>query len=123
MLGIGLTKSRLRSIGKCQGFGSWAARNPPPVSDFSGTPTNTDTSTHVVFTDLSTHSPTAWLWEKFDGNIGIGWVPFSSTPTQQNPTELFAEGVWSIRLTATNAGGHQTVTKNNYIFVSIINGA
>ena len=87
--------------------------NPPaPVADFSGTPTSGTTPLTVAFTDLSTESPTSWLWEKNDGS---GWVNFDGTPTDQNPSEIFDVGLWSVRLTASNAAGSDTDTKTDYI--------
>lgn len=71
-----------------------------PVAEFSGTPLTGCAPLSVAFTDESTNTPTAWLWEKNDGS---GWVNFSGTPTAQNPTEDFAAGTWDVRLTATNA--------------------
>ena len=84
----------------------------PPVADFSGTPVSGAAPLSVVFTDSSTNTPTSWLWEK---NSGAGWVNFAGTPTDQNPTESFAAGTWSVRLTATNAGGSDPETKTDYI--------
>ena len=85
-----------------------------PVADFSGTPLSGTNPLSVAFTDLSTNTPTSWLWEKNDGS---GWANFAGTPTAQNPSESFTAGTWSVRLTATNAGGSNTNTKNNYITV------
>ncbi len=83
-----------------------------PVANFSGTPRTGASPLSVVFTDSSTNTPTSWHWEK---NSGSGWVDFAGSPTSQNPTESFASGSWSVRLTATNDGGSNTRTKNNYI--------
>lgn len=83
-----------------------------PVAAFSGTPTSGEAPLESTFTDASTNTPTSWHWEKDDGN---GWVDFDGDPTAQNPTEEFAEGVWDVRLTATNAGGSDDETKLDYI--------
>lgn len=69
-----------------------------PAADFSfsGDPT-------VSFTDLSTNSPDSWSWDFNDG----------STSTEQNPTHAFAEnGLYNVCLTASNAGGSNTICKN-----------
>lgn len=98
-LGLGLNRDRRRAT-------------PAPVAAFSGTPLTGAAPLSVVFTDASTNTPTSWLWEK---NSGSGWVNFASTPTVQNPTEVFAEGTWDVRLTATNAGGSDGETKLDYV--------
>src|SRR4029079_13068104 len=57
----------------------------------------------VDFTDTSTGSPTAWSWTFGD----------NTTSTQQNPTHTFATaGPYSVTLTASNAGGPNSITKN-----------
>jgi PKD repeat protein len=68
----------------------------------------------VQFTDASTGSPTSWKWEY---QTGAGsWTEFSSA---RNTTYSFVTaGVYSIRLTATNAVGSSAVTKTDYIAVS-----
>jgi PKD repeat protein len=84
-----------------------------PVADFSGTPRFGDITLNVSFTDLSTNAPTSWFWE-YDFDSG-GWGPFEFS-TSQNPTQTFDDyGTYSIRLTATNAAGSNTVTKMGYI--------
>lgn len=86
-----------------------------PTAAFSGTPLVGSDPTDVVFTDESLNTPTSWHWEKNDGG---GWVDFAGTPTVQNPTESFALGTWSVRLTATNAFGSDTHTETDYIVIS-----
>lgn len=92
-----------------------AASVTPPVAAFSGTPLSGTAPLSVAFTDASTNTPTAWLWEKNDGG---GWQNFASGSTTQNPTESFAAGTWSVRLTATNAGGSDSETKTSYLVVA-----
>jgi hypothetical protein len=83
-----------------------------PVANFLGIPTSGDAPLLVSFADISSHSPTSWLWES---NSGSGWATFS---TSQHPTESLTAGTWSIRLTATNATGSDTLTRTDYIVVS-----
>lgn len=85
---------------------------PTPVASFTGTPTSGAAPLTVTFADASTNSPTSWLWER---NSGSGWATFS---TSQNPSQAFAAGTWSVRLTATNAGGSNTQTRTNYLTVA-----
>ncbi|HNQ34379.1 MAG TPA: DUF3344 domain-containing protein, partial [Methanoculleus sp.] len=62
----------------------------------------------VTFADASTNSPTAWLWESRPSGTTENWTLFS---TDQSPTHTFAAGAYDVRLTATNAGGSDTLTK------------
>jgi PKD repeat protein len=85
-----------------------------PVAAFIGTPTSGYVPLTVQFTDQSTNSPTSWKWEYRKGTGS--WTQFS---TAQNPSYIFsATGTFSIRLTATNAGGSNTATKTSYITVT-----
>jgi PKD repeat protein len=80
----------------------------PPVADFSGSPTTGFAPMSVQFTDLSTNSPTSWLWDFGDG----------ATSTEQNPLhEYTTPGVYSVSLTATNDFGSGSTSKTDYITV------
>ena len=80
----------------------------PPVADFSGSPTSGYAPLDVDFTDLSANNPTAWDWTFGDGG----------TDTVQNPSHTYAEGTYTVGLTATNAYGQDTETKTDYISVT-----
>ncbi|MDO9540004.1 MAG: PKD domain-containing protein [Methanocalculus sp.] len=81
----------------------------PPVANFTGTPTSGTRPLSVVFTDTSTGTPTSWSWTFGDGN----------SSTLQNPTHQYVTaGIYTVTLTATNAGGSDTETKTGYITVS-----
>jgi len=85
-----------------------------PVAAFIATPTSGYAPLTVQFTDQSTNNPTSWKWEYKKGSGS--WTQFS---TVQNPSYTFtATGTYSIRLTATNAAGSNTLTKSSYITVS-----
>jgi len=80
-----------------------------PIADFSGIPTNVTVGDTIAFTDLSTNTPTSWLWNFGDGG----------TSTVQNPTHIYiTAGTYTVSLTASNYYGSNTATKNNYITVS-----
>jgi PKD repeat protein len=82
-----------------------------PTANFSGTPTSVNTSTPVNFSDTSTGSPTSWQWD-FD-NDG------STDSTALNPSRTYTSpGVYSVKLTVSNAGGSDIMTRTNYITVS-----
>lgn len=79
-----------------------------PVADFSATPRNGYEPMEVSFTDLSTNGPASWSW-----NFGDG-----STSALQNPSHNYtSDGIYTVSLTATNAGGGDTETKEGYITV------
>jgi PKD repeat protein len=84
---------------------------PPPVADFNASPTTVCTNQQVFFMDASTNSPTSWSWS-FPGGS-------PATSVAQNPAITYAApGVYNVSLTATNAYGSGSVTKNSYITVN-----
>ncbi|OPY29363.1 MAG: PKD domain protein [Methanocella sp. PtaU1.Bin125] len=85
-----------------------------PVVAFVGAPTSGIAPLAVQFTDQSANDPTSWKWEYKQGS-GC-WVRFS---TARNPSYVFTSaGTYSIRLTATNGAGSNTLTKACYIHVN-----
>ena len=75
---------------------------PSPVADFSYTGANVTAPAIVQFTNNSTNA-TSYLWDFGDG----------STSTDINPSHNYtAGGVFIVKLTATGAGGTNSVTKN-----------
>lgn len=85
-----------------------------PVAAFTATPTSGLPPLMVQFTDQSSNSPTSWNWEYKKSGTST-WVQFS---TAQNPSFTFTTiGKYSIRLTATNTAGSNTLTKTDYIQV------
>jgi len=82
---------------------------PPPVADFSGSPTTGCVPLAVNFTDQSTGEITSWSWDFGDGG----------TSTAQNPSHTYnAVGNYTVELTVTGPGGSDTETKTNYITVN-----
>jgi len=74
---------------------------PPPVANFTIGVTGALTPVTVRFTDISTGSPTSWLWDFGDGN----------TSTAENPTYTYVQpGQFVVTLTAKNRGGSSTVS-------------
>ena len=79
----------------------------PLLADFSANPTAINVGDAVVFTDNSTNNPTTWSWDFGDGNLS----------SLQNPTNIYLNsGIYTVSLIA----GGDTVTHNNYIYVSDI---
>jgi len=79
-----------------------------PVANFSANPQTGCSPLIVLFQDLSTGNPTSWSWDFGNGN----------TSTLQNPSATYiTPGTYTIRLTATNATGSNTLTQTAYITV------
>lgn len=83
----------------------------PPVADFTSNLTEITAGESINFTDLSTNSPTSWLWT-FNGG-----TPSSSL--LQNPSVTYnTAGIYDVQLIATNTAGNNTMLKSAYITVS-----
>jgi PKD repeat protein len=82
---------------------------PPPVADFSATPTTGNAPLDVTFTDESAAAMiSAWAWDFGDGG----------TSTDQNPTHQYTTaGSYEVSLTVTDIGGTDSETKAAYITV------
>ncbi len=81
---------------------------PPPVADFTATPTSGAAPLDVSFANLSTGA-TAYAWDFGDG----------AGSAAANPGHTFTNaGTYSISLTATGPGGTNTKTRNNYVLVT-----
>lgn len=82
--------------------------NPPPVADFTGSPTNGFYPLTVNFTNLSSNAA-SYSWNFGDGQ--------NSTST--NPSHVYTNaGNFSVTLTATGAGGINVLALANYIVVT-----
>ncbi len=85
-----------------------------PVPDFEADATNISPGGTVHFTDLSTGNPSEWEW------IFEGGSP-SSSPNQ-NPTIRYNNpGTYPVTLIAGNLGGSDTLVKEDYIYVGVVN--
>lgn len=85
----------------------WLLPAQAQISDFEADLTFTCMGT-VQFQDLSTNSPSNWLWQFGDGGLS----------TQQNPTYTYANsGTYTVTLQVTHAQGVDTVVKTSYVTV------
>ncbi|MFY1643554.1 NosD domain-containing protein, partial [Methanoculleus bourgensis] len=81
----------------------------PPVANFIANTTAGTAPLAVQFADMSTNTPTTWLWDFGD----------NATGDQQHPVHTYAAaGTYTVTLTATNAAGSDTATKTGYITAS-----
>jgi PKD repeat protein len=79
-----------------------------PTANFSATPTVGQAPLTVTFEDLSTNSPTEWLWSFGDG----------ASSDAQNPTHEYEDqGVYTVSLVVSNSQGYDVETKTDYITV------
>ncbi|MFA0833935.1 MAG: PKD domain-containing protein [Methanobacterium formicicum] len=79
-----------------------------PVANFTADKTSGSDSLTVKFTDSSSNYPTSWMWDFGDG----------TTSTEQNPTHTYsAPGNYTVKLTATNLAGSNTMAKTDFITV------
>jgi PKD repeat protein len=76
--------------------------------DFVADKTTVGVGRIVTFTDLSTSSPTLWVWDFGDGTTGTGAAPDHT---------YRATGVYDVTLTASNPSLTNSRTKNQYITV------
>ena len=83
--------------------------DPPPVANFTGSPTSGFNPLTVNFTNLTTGNWTTVSWDFGD----------TGTSTNPNPSHTYTSaGVYTVSLTATGPGGMDTFVRNNYITVT-----
>lgn len=112
--GVHVVKFAVNAAGSTAGYNlravsAFVSDAPPaPVAAFEGFPTSGDRPLTVLFTDESTNNPTSWLWDFGDGKLSA----------ERHPTHIYTvAGVYTVDLTATNAGGSDMETKTDYITV------
>jgi YVTN family beta-propeller protein len=80
-----------------------------PVTSFSASQTSGEAPLTVDFTGQGKGSPTSWKWSFGDGNDSA----------DKNPVHTYNKsGLYSVKLTASNEKGSNTLTKSSYIAVS-----
>lgn len=77
-----------------------------PTANFKANTVSGVMPLKVTFSDLSTGSPTSWLW-----NFGDG-----ITSSTRNASHTYQKaGIYTVKLTVKNSSGSNTATKTNYI--------
>jgi PKD repeat protein len=80
----------------------------PPRAQFIAYPTEGNAPLSVFFLDLSQGNPSSRLWDFGDG----------STSTDRFPTHTYVDpGRYTVKLTVSNSGGSDTMTRVNYVTV------
>ncbi len=96
--------------GRINAYNAVNTGTPPPVADFTGSPTSGCAPLTVNFTDQSTGDITSWDWDFGDGGSSAA----------QNPSYQYnSGGTYTVSLTVTGPGGSDTETKTNYITVNV----
>ncbi len=86
--------------------------NTPPSANFVANNTGVYVNEEVLFSDLSSGSPTSWSWTFTGGSPSVS--------TEQSPTVIYdTEGTYEVSLTVTNPFGNDTKTITDYITVTI----
>ncbi len=81
----------------------------PPIADFSADVV-TSCDGLINFSDQSALFPTSWMWDFGDGTTSI----------VRNPNHKYnANGLYTVKLTATNGNGNNLATKTTYINVNM----
>jgi PKD repeat protein len=81
---------------------------PPPVADFTGSPTSGSVPLTVQFTDHSSNSPSWWFWDFGDNQYSF----------EQNPFHVYdTEGIYTVTLEVGNDSVSNSETKADYITV------
>ncbi|HTY14528.1 MAG TPA: PKD domain-containing protein [Methanoregulaceae archaeon] len=82
---------------------------PPPVANFTGTPTIGTLPLTVQFNDTSSNSPRAWVWDFGDGEFA----------NIKNPVHTYNKvGSFNVTLVVVNTGGSSSLTRPAYITVT-----
>jgi uncharacterized delta-60 repeat protein len=89
---------------------------PPPVANFTASPTSGMAPLTVQFTDTSTGIITSWAWD-FDNDGTVD-------STEQNPSYTYTDpGAYTVKLSVAGPGGSGENVKSNHITVAIITWA
>ncbi|MBW6482242.1 MAG: gliding motility-associated C-terminal domain-containing protein [Vicingaceae bacterium] len=86
----------------------------PPVASFSSSDSTICINDCISFTDLSSGTPTNWLWYFFGSS--------TSTSSQQNPTNICysTSGSFDVALVVSNANGLDSIFVSNFITVNVL---
>jgi len=89
---------------------SVTVNDPPPVADFTATPTSGTYNLAVNFIDTSIGPITSWLWEFGDGSLSAA----------QSPTHTYTqEGDFTVTLVVTGPGGTASSSCTECIHVTV----
>lgn len=87
-----------------------------PLADFAADNLTPSVGEDVGFTDLSSNTPTSWMWT-FTPNT-VSYENGTSSSSQHPLVSFDASGLYTVQLEATNSIGTGTEVKTDYIDVS-----
>lgn len=87
-----------------------------PVADFEADNLTPSVNMDVTFTDLSTNFPDTWLWVFTPSTVN--YLNGTDENSQNPVVEFTATGLYTVSLTASNAGGSDQEEKIDYIDVT-----
>jgi PKD repeat protein len=111
---VSLTASNAGGSDTAHGAGPIVVRNPPPVANFTGTPTLGSVPVTVQFTDTSTNTPTNWIWIFGDGEFDL---------INRNPVHTYNKaGSYNVTLTVWNdPSGQPSSSKTRPAYITATN--
>ncbi len=89
-----------------------------PVVDFTGDKLSAKVDEVIIFADKSTNNPNAWVWTITPGTFEF--INGTNQNSRDPQVKFTAKGMYTIKLSATNAVGTNSRTKTNYINISDI---
>lgn len=87
-----------------------------PVADFTASNTTPAVNQTVIFSDLSSNSPTGWVWS-FSPSFP-NFVNGTNQNSQNCQVQFTSPGYYTVTLQAQNGSGYNNAVKTNYIYVA-----
>ncbi len=87
----------------------------PPVANFSASNTTPGTGETVIFSDLSSNTPTTWNWSFSPASVT--YVNGTNANSQNPQVQFNASGFYTVTLAVSNTYGSDSEVKTNYINV------
>lgn len=90
-----------------------------PVADFTADKTVVNKNETVTFSDLSTNTPNSYQWTITPNSFTF--INGTSNTSKTPQVQFTSDGIYTVKLTASNLLGTNSKTKTNYITVGNVN--